>query len=353
MKKYFKDIAIQTVVWTFSLSFFTMLRQFGQDLVEEPAEKSILEYVLTFLLLGFVSGITFVAFDELLNKRLKSIKSFGMVILFRSFLYVIIFIILITTGILLYMLPSKEVLNLNLIPDYLFSKEGILTLSYFFFISFLIHFVKQVDKKFGPGNLFRMLRGEFYSPKEVERIVMFLDLKSSTTIAEQLGHVKYSRFIQECFDELDIVNTFSAEIYQYVGDEVVLVWKPIKGLQNANCIKFFFSYRQLLVNKTEHFISKYDVVPNFKCGCHIGKVVMTEIGQIKREIAYHGDVMNSAARIQSQCNINNKVFLLSEKLYKSLSHLSFLNFEFINTVNLKGKINDVKIYSVEINENNG
>ena len=234
--------------------------------------------------------------------------------------------------------------------NYLFSKDGVLTLSFLFLVSFLIQFVKLVDKKFGPGNLIRMLKGEFHSPKEVNRIVMFLDLKSSTTMAEQIGHVKYSRLIQECFDKLDMTRDFGAEIYQYVGDEVVIVWDTDQGLKNSNVLKFYYSYKKALLDSADHFKAEYDVVPKFKCGCHIGKVVMTEIGQIKREIAFHGDVMNTASRIQSQCNNLNKEFLLSGELYKSLTDDKSYIFEFMCDDLLKGKKSSVKIYSVRDND---
>ena len=243
------------------------------------------------------------------------------------------------------MIPNWRFLNFDIITDYLFSIDGVLILSFVFFISFLIQFIKQVDKKFGPGNLIRMLKGEFHAPKEVDRIVMFLDMKSSTTIAEQIGHIKYSRLIQECFDQLDMTRDFGAEIYQYVGDEVVIVWEPEKGLKDSNILKFYYSYRKALKDKADYYKSKYDVVPEFKCGCHIGKVVMTEIGQIKREIAFHGDVMNTAARIQSQCNNLNREFLLSEELYKSLTIDTSYKFEFMSDDILKGKKSNVKIYS--------
>lgn len=162
---------------------------------------------------------------------------------------------------------------------------------------------------------------------------------------------KYSLLIQECFDELNIANAFNAEIYQYVGDEVVLVWEPTKGLTNANCLKFYYAFSQLLANKSRHFETKYGIVPKFKCGCHIGKVIMTEIGQIKREIAYHGDVMNTASRIQGQCNASNNEFLISETLYKLLNNHTNFKFDFVNKVNLKGKTEEVEIYSVGSGEN--
>ena len=37
------------------------------------------------------------------------------------------------------------------------------------------------------------------------KILMFLDLKDSTKIAEELGHIEYSKFIQDCFIDLNKV----------------------------------------------------------------------------------------------------------------------------------------------------
>jgi adenylate cyclase len=35
---------------------------------------------------------------------------------------------------------------------------------------------------------------------------------------------------------------------------------------------------------------------------HCGKVVIAEIDDIKKDIVYNGDVLNTASRIQSVCN---------------------------------------------------
>ena len=86
-------------------------------------------------------------------------------------------------------------------------------------------FILQVNEKFGQGVLINMLRGKYHLPKEEDRIFMFMDLKSSTSFAEKLGHIKYSQFLQDCFfDITDVVTKNDAKIYQYVGDEVVLSW---------------------------------------------------------------------------------------------------------------------------------
>ncbi len=43
-------------------------------------------------------------------------------------------------------------------------------------------------------------------------------------------------------------------------------------------------------------------MPEFKAGFHIGKVITAEIGVIKKDIIFTGDVLNTTARIQGLSN---------------------------------------------------
>ena len=79
-----------------------------------------------------------------------------------------------------------------------------------------------------------------------------------TTIAEKLGHIKYSQLIQDCYYDLtEIVIKYHAEIYQYVGDEVILTWKTDDGLKENNCLNVFFAYNQLIKRKGEYYSKNY------------------------------------------------------------------------------------------------
>jgi len=44
--------------------------------------------------------------------------------------------------------------------------------------------------------------GKYHHPVAEERIFMFVDMNSSTTIAENLGHVKYFEMLKEYFVDL-------------------------------------------------------------------------------------------------------------------------------------------------------
>lgn len=205
-----------------------------------------------------------------------------------------------------------------------------------------------MNTKFGPGILIPMLLGRFRKPRVEKRIFLFMDLKDSTTYAEKLGNLKFSQLIQDCFGDVNKVTPpFNAEIYQYVGDEVVLTWRSEEGLRNNNCIKFFFAFQKHLQNRKDYYISKYNFVPEFKAGANIGNITVAEVGDFKREIAYHGDTINTASRIQSVCNTLKKSFLISEELKNEIEVNEKINANFIDTITLKGKAKAVSLYDVE------
>ncbi len=188
-------------------------------------------------------------------------------------------------------------------------------LVYFIISSLSINFFLQMNRKIGPGNMIKLLLGRYHKPHDENRIFMFLDLKSSTTIAEKLGHRIYSQFIRDCFQDLtDSLLRYKAEIYQFVGDEVILTWEQDRGLSGQACIRTYFDFKDALLYRRDYYLRTYNTTPEFRAGMDMGIVTATEIGDIKREIAYHGDVLNTAARILGQCNKYSKNLLVSKNL---------------------------------------
>ena len=60
----------------------------------------------------------------------------------------------------------------------------------------------MIYDKYGPGNFRNLLLGRYFHPRTEERIFMFLDIRSSTTIAEKLGDEKYFRFIHDFINDV-------------------------------------------------------------------------------------------------------------------------------------------------------
>lgn len=207
----------------------------------------------------------------------------------------------------------------------------------------------RVNHRYGPGNLLSSFLGKYHLPKEEERIFMFLDMKSSTTIAEHLGHIRFHQFLDDFFRDIsDAILYSKGEVYQYVGDEVVVSWTMKNGMANANCIRCFYEMKKDLKKKITFYKNKYDgFFPEFKAGLHVGKVTTGEIGEIKRDLVHTGDVMNTTARIQEKCNELDVKILLSEDLLTKLVLLpAQLSVRKKGSFLLRGKTEAVNLYTL-------
>ncbi|GAB5409147.1 MAG: hypothetical protein BalsKO_15120 [Balneolaceae bacterium] len=175
---------------------------------------------------------------------------------------------------------------------------------------------------------------------------MFLDMKSSTTIAESLGHIKYFELLDTYYNIMSdpIINSYG-EVYQYIGDEIVISWKPDKGFDEANCIHCFFSIRDRLHEQKGALFNKYGFEIGFKAGIHFGEVTIGEIGALKKEIVFTGDVLNTTARIQSLCKELDSDLLISGAIKESLPQS---NFQYISKgeIELKGRNKKEELFSV-------
>jgi adenylate cyclase len=213
--------------------------------------------------------------------------------------------------------------------------------------NFALSVFHTLRAKIGYTDFGNLLVGRYRKPAEEERTFMFLDLKSSTTIAEQLGHSRYSSLIQDCFRDLTgtLLDTH-AEVYQYVGDEAVLSWPVDVATADANCLRAYFGFAATLLRRSEYYLGAYGVVPVFKAGINLGLVTVVEVGVLKRAIVYHSDVLNTAARVQALCNEHGKTLLITDAVMKRFSGVPY-RFDFIGDIILRGKAQAVGVYSVE------
>ena len=218
-----------------------------------------------------------------------------------------------------------------------------------YFIVILTIFLLDVSEKYGSGTLKKLLLGKYHSPGKEERIFMFLDLKSSTTIAEKIGDERYFsmlRYFYQLANEVIINNR--GEIYQYVGDEIVISWDKKTGLSNAQCLKCFYATRDSVMGKEAFFTEQFGVVPAFKAAVHTGIVATGEIGTVKKDIVYSGDVLNTTARIVALCNQYQETLLISDTLYEELKHATAYRFTYIDSPLLRGKQDPFAIYAVKL-----
>ena len=281
------------------------------------------------LISGFTIGLlgsSFIAVFELylpnpLNKKIGFISK----LVYKTFSYILFFIFLIIIVIAFVRGIESNTSFINYIQGkefnhFLFKEDFHIIILYTLILSSTVIFTLQLSRKMGPGVLWNFITGKYHKPKEEERIFMFMDLNNSTAIAEKLGDVDFSNLLNEIFFDLSqsIYSTYGA-IYRYVGDEVVITWKMKNGLENANCIRTFFLSKNALKRQREKYMTKYGFFPTFSAGYHYGKVIVGEIGDVKSQITFLGDVLYTTANIEKQCRILGKENLVSEDLIKRIS----------------------------------
>ena len=206
----------------------------------------------------------------------------------------------------------------------------------------------QVNDKFGQGLMWAFVTGKYHQPQKEQRVVMFVDLIGSTTIAERLGNEQYYKLLKDFF--ADITNSIiynKGEIYQYVGDEVVISWECDVQKVQFDFLNCYFDMRKAIEMKKEKYLSRYQQVPDFKAAVHYGEVTVGEIGIIKRDLTFSGDVLNTTSRMLAFCKEYQTKILLSEKLFNYLSQAKgSFRYNKMGEELLRGKSEKTGIYTV-------
>jgi adenylate cyclase len=327
------------------------------QMVEFPVQSGYGSVMVISVIIGGFYGTILGIADYYLDKRFFRRMPLGKIILLKTLISLVVLTLLFAfLRFVLFGLLIAPTLKANVVSlaEATWKYFYFICLVFYFVMTIIITFINQVNTKYGPGVLLPILLGKYRNPIEEERIFMFMDLRSSTTIAESLGHINYSSFIRDSFMDINqVLFPYNAQVYQYVGDEIVLSWTIKEGLKNLSCVHFYFACEKQFDEKKEYYIKNYGQVPHFKAGLHMGKVTAVEIGEVKRDIAYHGDTLNTAARIQSMCNDYNKKFLISSYF----AELSNVDSQFATTtlgnILLKGKTTTVGIVSIETLLNTG
>jgi adenylate cyclase len=211
----------------------------------------------------------------------------------------------------------------------------------------LTQLIIEINEKYSPGVFVDIMLGKYVQPKDEKRIIMFIDLKDSTTIAEKLGHKEYFKFIRDFIYYISVgLMEYGGRIYQYVGDEIVVSW-PDSRRNAKKCIYALIEARKSLHRNLNSFVRNFGVVPEFKAGIHVGEVTIGEIGIIKKDLVMSGDTMNTTARIRTACNELNQKFIVSKDFLEQLS-LKNWQAEPLGPIELKGRNHTIELFALKI-----
>ena len=300
--------------------------------------------------IGFFLGVILAAFEEFIFPKRMRTQSFTGSVITKTAVYIAIITVIFLSFAALDGLVFLDYEWADFMPVVIYNPETYKKIGFTACVYLITIFFMQLNKLLGPGVLLKFIGGRYHTPKIEQRVFMFLDLKSSTSIAENLGHHGYYSFLNDFIRDItDSVITTSAQIYQYVGDEIVLTWKTQKGIENSNCLHVFYSIQDRIEEVKEHYLSKYQTVPEFKAGAHCGEVISAEIGDLKKDIVYNGDVLNTTSRIQGLCNQLDSPLLISSELSQLMVPTEEFQSKSMGSIELKGKAAPMELISISRN----
>ncbi len=340
--------SFQFVFWELTLLFYVFIT--GENNIFRTYSNMV-DAQSVYLVITYISLFTSLLFsfiDFIFTDRIMRFFPIRLMVLLKSSLYFISgFLIIIVAAI-----PSINIFSTHSYNELIIELPAtnihlFRFLSYYYVSCFLNSLLKGTLTKIGRGNFNNWFFGMLNKPREEERIFMFIDLKSSTTIAEKLLHKKFSHLIQDVFNDMAVVDNYGGEIYNYIGDGAIISWTLKKGLKRGNFIKAFYAFAHVLNKRKRYYQRKYKLEPKFKAGVHVGKVMVLQVGQIKRDISYNGDTMNTAARIESKCNEFKQNLLISGDLYDLIDDKKAFRYKNVGNIQLRGKKRGVDIYAVK------
>jgi adenylate cyclase len=286
-----------------------------------------------------------------INKRFIHL-SFSKKILYKSLIYLVI--------ILLFLVVVVTVANSLQLGAPVFSRQ-VWTIAWAFFLNYtalsvviyitaivvVVQFYVEVSENVSLSVLQNFFTGKYHKPIQEERIFMFLDMRSSTTIAESIGHIRYFEMLKAYYSDLSApVVSHYGEVYQYAGDEIIISWTLKNGLQNNNCVQCFFAMKAAIQQQADKYQEKFGLLPAFKAGFHLGMVTTGEIGVIRKEIVFTGDVLNTTARIQGLCNAYQVDNLLSGELIQQLDLDAQFKTQALGECALRGREEKIALFTV-------
>ena len=360
-----KRVLTLTLFWVFAGILFTVIEYL---LIHPAAEIYNIEKltpavhiytydfwrsISTTIFAAIIAGLSIGTFEIFYFQEYFRTKPFGYTVFVKSLIYSFTMLILIVVGLLFDQSFSagKSIFHPDVtrgVAKYLNGSGVWAFVIYWTAIIILTQIFILMRDSFGYGVLPNFILGRYNKPKEECRIFMFLDLKSSTTIAEKLGHIQYHNLLNDFFDDINDSIIFSkGEIYQYIGDEITVSWTMEKGIENENCLRCFFSIIDKIESNSPHYTKKFGLVPDFKAGMHCGNITIGEVGVIKKEIVFTGDVLNTASRIQELCNTYGERILVSKNLLDMLQIENQYLKKAIDEVTLKGKKTKNIIFTLE------
>ena len=133
----------------------------------------------------------------------------------------------------------------------------------------------------------------------------------------------------------------------FLHHEIIVTGPLAAGLRDGHCVHACFDALEQLDERAKAYIRDFGLRANFRAALNCGPVAIGELGTIKMEIAFLGDTMNTAARLQQACRDTGQRVLASAALVNRLAALPpSIAKRSIGRLRLRGKENEIELYAL-------
>ncbi len=214
-------------------------------------------------------------------------------------------------------------------------------------ISLLMNLIFQIRRILGPDVMVQFLTGRYHHPREEERVILFLDIRGSTAIAEQIGALRFLDFLNRFYADLSepILET-GGQIYRYVGDEIIVTWPLERAARNAGCFRLLQLAEAVIAQHAAHYERTYGTVPAWRAALHCGRVAVGELGDIRQEIVLIGDAVNVTARLVDHARATGEDAVASAELVRRLQIPSPVPMRRLGTIDIRGRREPLEVYGL-------
>ena len=217
------------------------------------------------------------------------------------------------------------------------------------YITLLLIMLRQMAQIVGERTARSIALGRYHRPITEERFFLFIDIVGSTPVAEKLGALSVHRYLNRIFQEAaDPIDDSRGEVYQYVGDEIVITWLVAEGRAGARPLACLFAIEAALAAAAPAFEREFGTVPRLRAALHAGEVVTGEAGGSRRAIVFHGDVMNATSRIENLTRSLGHPFLVSEDALARMEGTQAYALTDLGPQELRGKQAPVRVFAVAV-----
>ncbi len=226
-------------------------------------------------------------------------------------------------------------------------------------IVFAYRFQKELAKRTAVTNAF----GKFVSPKVLANLLkdeenltlkstkkritmMFCDVKGFTTLSEKCDPVELLNGLNELFNELvEVIFSNEGTVDKFMGDCIMAYWgDPIAHQDDSymavkTALEIKKKVRELAQKNEKEGKIAFDV----KIGINTGDALLGLAGSEKiMSYTAMGDVVNVAARLESNCSKLDRDVLISKTTYAEIKGRIIA--EKAGKIKLKGKDERIEVY---------